>query len=203
MLNGQKLGLIPVTSGVPQESVLGPLLFTIFVNDIPSVVSSPTFMFADDMKIFHFVRSSDDHATLQNDLNILHKWSVRWQLKFNISKCKHADFGPVHQFGSYYLNGIKIDNVESQKHLGILFDHQLIISSIYTPLMLLGLIRKSFDYLNPDMLVKLFVTVVRPILEYCNSVWGPLFIKGKSKRFNVELQDYYHQLETDLMGRDS
>ena len=56
-----------------------------FVNDIPSVVSSPTFMFADDMKIFHFVRSSDDHATLQNDLNVLLEWSVRWQLKFNIS----------------------------------------------------------------------------------------------------------------------
>ena len=67
--------------------VLGPVLFTIFVNDIPSVVSSPTFMFADDMKIFHFARDSDDHATLQNDLNILREWSICWQLKFNISKC--------------------------------------------------------------------------------------------------------------------
>ena len=82
VLNGQKSGLTPVTSGVPQGSVLGPILFTIFVNDIPSVVLSPTFMFADDTKIFHFV-SSDDHATLQNDLNILHEWSVHWQLKFN------------------------------------------------------------------------------------------------------------------------
>ena len=76
-------------------------------------------MFADDTKIFHFA-SSDDHATLQNDLNLLHEWSVHWQLKFNISKCKHVHFGPVHQFGSYYLN--KTDNVESQKDLGILFD---------------------------------------------------------------------------------
>ena len=64
-------------------------------------------MFADDTKIFHFA-SSDDHATLQNDLNLLHEWSVHWQLKFNISKCKHVHFGPVHQFGSYYsyLNDI-------------------------------------------------------------------------------------------------
>ena len=104
VLNGQKSGLIPVTSGVPQGSMLGPVSLTIFVNDIPSVVvSSPTFMFADDMKIFHFVRSSDDHTTLQNDLNVLHEWSVCWQLKFNISKCKHVDFGPMYQFGSYYL----------------------------------------------------------------------------------------------------
>ena len=175
VLNGQKSGLIPVTSGVPQGSVLGPVLFMTFVNDIPSVVSSPTFMFADDTKIFHFVRSSDNHATLQNDLNVLHEWSVRWQLKFNISKCKHVHFGPVHQFGSYYLNGIKIDSVESQKDLGVLFDHQLKFHLRTTNVAakanrLLGLIRKSFDYLDPDMLVKLFVTVVRPTLEYCNLV---------------------------------
>ena len=66
-LNGTISGSIPVTSGVPQGSVLGPLLFVIFVNDIPSIVLSPIFMFADDIKIFHFVKSSDDHTALQND----------------------------------------------------------------------------------------------------------------------------------------
>ena len=64
VLNGQKSGSILVTSGVPQGSVLGPLLFTMFVNDIPSIVSSPTFMFADDTKIFRFIKSNDDHAVL-------------------------------------------------------------------------------------------------------------------------------------------
>ena len=63
-------------------------------------------MFADDTKKIHFVRTSDEQVTLQNDLNVLHEWSVHWQLNFNISKCKHVYFGPVHQFGSYYLNGI-------------------------------------------------------------------------------------------------
>ena len=65
-----------VTSGVPQGSVLGPVLFTLFVNDISSMVSSPTFMFADDTKIFRCVRSSDDHSALQNDLNLLYEWLV-------------------------------------------------------------------------------------------------------------------------------
>ena len=65
VLNGQKSGSILVTSSVPQGSVLGPLLFTMFVNDISSIVSSPTFMFADDTKIFHFIKSSDDYAILQ------------------------------------------------------------------------------------------------------------------------------------------
>ena len=191
ILNGQKSSSIPVTSGVPQGSVLGPLLFTMFVNDIPSVVLSPTFMFADDTKIFHFIRNRDDHATLQNDLNLLYDWSVRWQLKFNISKCKHVHFGPVHQFGSYYLNGIEIDSVESQKDLGILFDHQLKFHLHTTDVAakanrLLGLIRRCFDHLNSDMLVKLFVTVVRPTLEYCNSVWGPSLVLDQRKIERVQ-----------------
>ena len=79
-ISGQKSGTTSFTSIVPQ----GPVLFTQFVNDIPSMVSSPTFMFADDTKIFHFVKSSDDHSALQNDFILLYKWSVRWQLKFNI-----------------------------------------------------------------------------------------------------------------------
>ena len=105
LLNGQKSSTTCVTSGVPKGSVLGPVLFTLFVNDIPSMVSSPTFMFADDTKIFRCVGSNDDHSALQNDLNLLYEWSVRWQLNFNISKCKHIHLGPIHGYGPYYLNG--------------------------------------------------------------------------------------------------
>jgi len=79
VLNGCASHSIPVTSGVPQGSVLGPVLFTMFVNDIPSTVSSSVFMFADDTKIFRAIRSSD---TLQNDLNLLYDWSLTWQLSF-------------------------------------------------------------------------------------------------------------------------
>ena len=130
--------------------------------------------------------SSEDHATLQNDLSLLHKWSVRWQLKFNISKRKHIHFEPAYHFGSYHLNGIKIDSVESHKDLGILFDHQLKFHLHTTDVVakanrLLGLIRRSFDHLDSDMLIKLFVTVVRPTLEYCNSVWGPSFVLDQKK----------------------
>ena len=65
-----------VTSGVPQGSVLGPVLFTMFVNDIPSIVSSPVYMFADATKIFHVIRNSDDYKALQDDLNALCEWSL-------------------------------------------------------------------------------------------------------------------------------
>ena len=181
VINGQKSGSIPVVSGVPQGSVLGPILFTMFVNDIPSMVCSPTFMFADDTKMFRCVKSSDDHTALQHDLNLLYEWSVRWQLKFNILKCKHIHFGPSNNYGSYYMNGIAIEIVVCQKDLGILFDNQLKFHSHTTNIynkanQLLGLIRRSFDHLDSSMLTKLFITMVHPTLEYCNSIWGPSFI---------------------------
>ena len=62
-------------------------------------------MLADDMKIFSVIRNGEDYTALQNDLDLLHRWSQQWQLKFNVSKCKHLHFDPAHHNGPYYLNG--------------------------------------------------------------------------------------------------
>ena len=91
----------------------------------------------------------------------------------------------------YYLNGVVIDSVNSQKDLGILFDNQLRFHHHTTTIVakanrLLGLIKRSFDYLNSDMLTKLFVTIVCPTLEYCNSIWGPSFILDQRKIEKVQ-----------------
>ena len=199
VLNGKKSNTIPVKSGVPQGSVLGPILFTMFVNDLPLVVSSPVYMFADDTKIFCVVRTSEDYSVLQHDLDLLYEWSICWQLKFNILKCKHMHLGPMHHYGSYYLDGTVIDNIDSYKDLGIILDHQLKFHLHTTEVVvkanrLLGLIKKSFDYLDSDMLTKLFTAFVRPTLEYSNAVWGlSLFlIKGKWRKSNVGLHVYCH-----------
>jgi len=89
------------------------------------------------------------------------------------------------------MNGIAIDIVESKKDLGILFDNQLKFHSHTNNISnkanrLLGLIRRSFDHLDSSMLVKLFVTMVRPTLEYCNSIWGPSFILDQRKIEKVQ-----------------
>jgi len=84
VLNGHKSRTIPVTSGVPQGSVLSPLLFTMFVSEIPSIVSSPVLMFADDTKIFRVIRNRDDYIALQNDLELLQNSSGIWNLMFLI-----------------------------------------------------------------------------------------------------------------------
>ena len=81
-------------------------VFTMFVNEIPSIVSSPVLMFADDTKIFRVIRNIE---VLQKDLDLLQIWSAQWQLKFNVSKCKHLYFSPAHNNGTYCLNRISID----------------------------------------------------------------------------------------------
>ena len=165
VFNGDKSCFILVTSGVPQGSVLGPLLFTVFVNEIPLIVSSPFLMFADDTKIFRVIRNGQDYTALQNDLDVLHRWSQQWQLKFNVSKCKHLYFGPAHHNGPYYLNGILIDTVTSHSDLGILFDDQIKFHDCTTQVttkanQVLGLLKKSFEYLDSNMLIQLFSMLV-------------------------------------------
>ena len=163
VLNGHQSCSIPVTSGMPQGSVLGPLLFTMFVNEIPSIVSSPVLMFADDMKIFRVIRNKDDYTMLQNDLrDLLHRSSHQWQLKFNVSKCKHLHFGTAHHHGTQ----IELDT--SHSDLGILFDSQLKFHDHTAQVTtkanrVLGLIKKLFDYLDPIMLTQLFSRLVRPM----------------------------------------
>ena len=87
MVNGHFSEFKDVTSGVPQGSVLGPLPFTIYVNDSPSSVNSTLLLFADDTKLFHCIKSNFDVDRLQRDVDALMEWSKLWLLSFNTSKC--------------------------------------------------------------------------------------------------------------------
>ena len=87
-INGETSNQKEVTSGLPQGSVLGPILFVIYINDLPEAVESAAYLFADDTKIFRVINSLDDQHILQNDLVKLENWSDKWLLKFHPEKCK-------------------------------------------------------------------------------------------------------------------
>ena len=80
-------------SGVPQGSVLGPVLFNLFINDLETGINSEVAKFADDTKLFHVVKTREDCEELQKDLSKLGEWATKWQMRFNVAKCKVMHIG--------------------------------------------------------------------------------------------------------------
>ena len=113
-----------VISGVPQGSILGPILFLLYVNDLPRDVGSSIKLFADDTKLYHGVETLEDCGILQQDLNKLSAWSSRWLLKFNEKKCVVLKVGQCLNY-AYSLNGSILECVEKQKDLGVIINNKL------------------------------------------------------------------------------
>ena len=176
-----------VTSGVPQGSVLGPILFLIFINDLPLGILSALSLFADDSKLFsRIVRSDgklesdneDRNQTLQGDLNAVLEWAKKWKMEFNVNKCKIMHLGYNNPKISYSMGGSNLEETEEEKDLGVLIDNKLDFGNHIKCIVgkanrVLGMIRVSFTCLNVPMLFNLYTALVRPLLEYCVQVWSP------------------------------
>nr|VZH97805.1 unnamed protein product [Spirometra erinaceieuropaei] len=112
-----------VDSGVPQGSVLGPILFLIYVDDAARDLDCEVAMFVDDMKIWIVIRGPADEDRLQMNLNRLEEWSNRWLLRFNVAKCSILRLGNTARSAStrgYFLGGAALQEIEAQKDLGVL-----------------------------------------------------------------------------------
>ena len=121
-IDGVCSNCLEVTSGVPQGSVLGPLLFLIYINDIPERISSSTYLFADDMKFLNTLSSFSDSELLSSDISSLMDWCDEWSLNLNMSKCVHITFSLLQSSAgsSYSINGSKLDRCCTR--LNILLD---------------------------------------------------------------------------------
>ena len=170
-----------VLSGVPQGTVLGPVLFVVYINDLLEDISSNGFMFADDTKIFRQISSVNDSRHLQSDITKLENWSNQWLLQFHPDKCHILTLGKFENIKHThrYTNCNKeIEHVSEEKDLGVIIDSDLsfdehISKKVRIANAIVGLIRRTFSYLDGKMFVKLYKAFVRPHLEYAQVIWSP------------------------------
>ena len=194
MINQTASEIKNVTSGIPQGSVLGPILFVLYINDLPDTISEGTwiFLFADDTKIFREIRSDEDKVILQRDIDKMVEWSETWLLRFHPDKCVYMSIGnpnkfiiPLSWFGEpYNMNGQPLKYSECEKDLGIHVDHDLkfdehINSKINTANRIMGIVKRTFDILEPTTFCDIFKGLIRPHLEYVAPMWSPHTAKQK------------------------
>lgn len=211
---------INVLSGVPQGSHLGPLLFTLFINDLPSVIQhSNTLMYADDVKIISTLNNLNHQSLMQNDINRLSLWCSINLMELNVKKCKYMIFTrslPIN--GQYVMNNVALDLVDSFNDLGVLLDRKLdfishISLTVNKATGVLGFIKRwAKEFSDPYTTKQLFTSLVRPILEYGSAVWDPQYhvhsnkVESVQKKFllfclrglgwdpNIRLPSYEHRL---------
>ena len=198
VLRGHYSSWTAVVSGVPQGTVLGPILFLIYINDITRNVESQSKLFADDMKVYRALRNvHEDTQILQDDLNALEQWSTDWQLSFNTTKCEVMRISQKNDTSSpgYHLCGNRLNTVSETKDLGIYITSNLSWSLQATKCAnkansVLGFVRRTVGPKNPDLFSKLYKSLVRPILEYSSPVWSP---QRRASRFALGTNDMSYE----------
>ena len=196
---------------------MGPLLFTIFINDLPQRVKHLIKLYADDCKLIGVIKEPNDKINLQNDINLLQNWAKTWQMSFNYEKCKVMHFGKYNPETSYNMklndNGLfhHIEKSVLERDLGLLISNDLkwanqIDKVTKTANAIIAQIRQSFNYFDPELVKMLYVALVRPHLEFAVSVWNPYLrkdiyniekIQRKATRMipNLKRKSYEHRLK--------
>ena len=176
VINGNLSKWTDVLSGILQGSILGPILFILYINDLPGVVRSVCKLFADDCKLYRNIASEADQKELQEDIERLCKWSKDWLLGFNIKKCKVVSFGNVQFEYAYgitdtHINLHVLSTEDSESDLGILFKKNLkfdehINNTVNKVNRIIGLIKRKFTYMDKDLFLTLYKSLVRSNLDY-------------------------------------
>ena len=182
-IRGQLSDPRSVVSGVPQGSVLGPLLFLLYVNDLATTVRhSKVFMFADDVKIVSYFRPELPDNRLQEDLDRVSAWADEKQLSLSIPKCSVIHFGRKNPLKKYSISGFELPSVFDIRDLGVIIDSEMkftkhcnLVSSKASRLV--ACLFRCFLNRNQQFLVKMFNTFARPLLEYASPVWKPYLLQ--------------------------
>jgi hypothetical protein len=185
-IRGQYSDWRRVLSGIPQGSVLGPLLFVIFINDLPDFCegASEIYLFADDAKMTKYITNTEDCNDLQKSCDLLQQWSERWLVKLNISKCmvlklSTGEIGCNRKYSLVRSGKVEeLNEVSKMKDLGVVIDNKLtfkdhIAEKVHKAYSMIGIIKRNFKYMDKESFLMIYKSMVRSHLEYANSVWNP------------------------------
>ena len=195
VVDGQQSKASQVISGVPQGTVLGPLLFLLYINDIASGTSSTIKLFADDCVIYRRVTTAADCLALQSDLDKLVSWSDKWLMSFNVKKCVTMTITNkktrISADSPYNIRGVPLDEVTTAKYLGVTLSENLSwkphINEICTKAgNTLSFLRRNFSRANTSIKSRMYTTLVRPQMEYACAVWDPHSKVNKDKLDKVQ-----------------
>ena len=230
-INGKISSPKAVVSGVPQGSILGPLLFVLFINDMFSEVSGGTeiALYADDTKIWRRIECWNDHLVLQSDIDSLFAWSQNNKMKFHPMKCKvlRITLGHIEDYNDvlfpfwhfiYIMNGEPLEFSDSEKDLGVLVTSKLSWSDQSLALFSkassrLGLVKRTCHFIRcPRQKRVLYLSLVRSIFEHASVVWRPCsdnllrklekIQKRAVKWINSEQDHHYNDYEYFCRLRD-
>ena len=182
VIEGELSQFVPVLSGVPQGSILGPLLFLLYVNDLPNCLSptSKMALYADDAKLFKQIESYEDALSLQSELENVFNWSRLWRMDFNLKKCSIISFSRkrtnVHFY--YNMNGSVLSRDNCIRDLGVSVESDLswdthIRASVKKAFNALWSLRRTLSKSSLPAVKKAFYcSLVRPLLEHSSIIWS-------------------------------
>jgi hypothetical protein len=195
LVEGSKSSPVDVSSGVPQGTVLGPLLFLLYINDMPSSISPGTSLklFADDAMLYRKINNPTDSDNLQHDLDRLIDWEQTWQMSFNPTKCQVMHItksrSPINN--PYTIHGTTLETVPTATHLGIDISNTLSWNTHINRIAnkansKLGFIKRNIKSVPQCIRTNAYMSLVRPHLEYCCSVWDPHTLKNIKRLEGVQ-----------------
>lgn len=185
----------PVLSGVPQGTVLGPLLFLIYINDMPEGLTPGTSLrlFADDSLLYRTISTPNDSLILQRDLDKLQQWEVSWKMEFHPQKCQVIRITHKKNIikSNYFIHNTRLEETNTAKYLGVTIDPKMTWNAHINYVSnkanrSLGFIRRHLSSCPRHVKQQCYDTYVRPTTDYCSSVWDPSTKKNIQKVENVQ-----------------